>query len=241
MSDRILHAQDLIFQYGKHKIPYTLYFCKRKTLEIAVHPDLLVTVKAPLDAETIAIEKKLSRRGRWIVRQLNYFRQFSPRTPVRSYVNGETHLYLGKKYRIKLVAGMEQSVKLYPGFLKIFGNNLENQQIEQSLNLWYKEKALIKFQESMDRCWLRFANHNIPRPTFLLKRMKKRWGSLTGNGVVLLNPELIKAPGECIDYVVIHEMCHLIYHDHSPEFYNLLDRILPEWEKVKHKLELALA
>ena len=70
--------------------------------------------------------------------------------------------------------------------------------------------------------------------------MQKRWGSLTDKRVMTLNTELIKAPVECIDYVVIHELCHLKYPDHSPEFYNLLDTVIPGWEKIKHKLELGM-
>jgi predicted metal-dependent hydrolase len=70
--------------------------------------------------------------------------------------------------------------------------------------------------------------------------MKKRWGSLSDKGTVTLNTNLIKAPKECIDYVVTHELCHLKYHDHSSEFYKLLDSVIPEWKKIKHKLELSM-
>ncbi|MBU4485696.1 MAG: M48 family metallopeptidase, partial [Candidatus Delongbacteria bacterium] len=77
-------------------------------------------------------------------------------------------------------------------------------------------------------------------PKIVVKKMKTRWGSLSQSGILTINIELIKAPKECIDYVITHELCHLKYKDHSPKFYKLLESILPEWKKLKHKLELSL-
>ncbi len=98
----------------------------------------------------------------------------------------------------------------------------------------------MQFNDSMDRCWSKFNSSSFTKPTISIKRMKKRWGSLSDKGTVTLNTDLVKAPKECIDYVVIHELCHLKYHDHSKEFYTLLDFVTPGWEKIKHKLELSL-
>jgi len=83
-------------------------------------------------------------------------------------------------------------------------------------------------------------SHEIVKPALSIKKMQKRWGSLSKKGVVTLNTDLVKAPKECIDYVVTHELCHLIHHNHSPEFYKLLESAIPQWEEIKHKLELSL-
>ena len=77
-------------------------------------------------------------------------------------------------------------------------------------------------------------------PNLKVKKMEKRWGSLSAKGQLTLNTKLIQTPKECIEYVVIHELCHLIHHDHGTEYYKLLDRALPDWMKRKHKLEMAL-
>jgi len=77
-------------------------------------------------------------------------------------------------------------------------------------------------------------------PRLQVRRNEKRWGSLSRGGILTLNTDLIRAPRECIDYVITHELCHLKCHDHSPEFYRLLEKVMPDWEKRKHKLELAL-
>ena len=229
------------FFYGQKIIDYSLFLTDRRSLEIAVHPDSTIVVKAPLDSDISLIEKKLHKRARWIFRQLNYFRQFNPKTPARQYINGETHLYLGRQYRLKISHGQENSVKLIKGFFQVACRKEHNPEIVKKLmNNWYLQKTNIQFNESLIRCWPKFNAFDLTQPSISIKRMKKRWGSLSNKGTVTLNTDLIKAPKECIDYVVTHELCHLKYHDHSPEFYKLLDSVIPRWKKIKHKLELSM-
>ena len=71
--------------------------------------------------------------------------------------------------------------------------------------------------------------------------MEKRWGSCTRNGKITLNPEMIKAPKACIEYVMVHELCHLVHHNHTRDFYDLQSRMFPDWQKWKDKLEKTLA
>jgi len=227
--------------YGSKTIEYSLFYSKRKTLEISVHPDSTIIVKAPFDSDILLVEQKISKRARWIIRQLNYFKQFTPKTPERCYINGETHLYLGKQYRLRITKGNENSVKLSRGIFQITCHEEPTPEITKRLfQKWYLEKAWLHFNDSMDRCWSKFNSFTYTKPTISIKRMQKRWGSLSNKGTVTLNTDLIKVPKECIDYVVIHELCHLKYHDHSKEFYKLLDSVTPGWEKIKHKLELSL-
>ena len=228
--------------YGQKTIDYSLFYTERKTMEIAVHPDSSVIVKAPMDSDISLIEKKLHKRARWIFRQLNYYRQFTPKTPDRCYVNGETHLYLGKQYRLKITQGKENSVKLSRGFFRVTCREEPTpERAKKLLRNWYLQKANIQFNESLNRCWPKFHSFISTKPAISIKRMQRRWGSLSDKGTVTLNTDLVKAPRECIDYVVTHELCHLKYHDHSPEFYRLLDSVIPGWENVKHKLEVSMA
>lgn len=236
----IINGGHSIF-YGRRKIDYSLFTGNRKTMEIAVHPDSSVIVKAPKNSDILLIENKLKKRARWILKQISYFRQFDPRTPARCYVNGESHLYLGKRYRLKLKKDLNDSVKLSRGFFHVHCTETKDPQtVKRLLDRWYLEKAKVQFKESMDRCWQKLNTTNLSKPSFSIKRMKRRWGSLSKKGTMTLNTELIKAPKECIDYVVTHELCHLKYNAHSREFYRLLDSVLPEWEKIKHKLELGM-
>ena len=105
--------------YGRKTIDFSLLYCDRKTMEIAVCPDASVVVKVPLRTDIAVVEKKIIKRARWVFKQLNYFKQFDPRTPKRCYVNGETHPYLGKQYRLRLEKGGENAVKLSRGFFRI--------------------------------------------------------------------------------------------------------------------------
>jgi predicted metal-dependent hydrolase len=102
---------------------------------------------------------------------------------------------------------------------------------------WYlahsKERLARSFAESSARLGARLAN----APRMQLRRMTKRWGSWTRRGGVWLNPELVKAPASCIDYVVTHELCHVVHGHHGKKFYELLRRVMPDWEERKMRLE----
>lgn len=230
-----------IVTYGKETIGFTVYYVTRKTLEIAVHPDSAVVIKAPVGTRFEEIQLRVHKRAGWIKRQLDYFRQFEPRTPPRQYIGGETHLYLGKQYRLKISSGERDEVKLIRGYFQIqVKDNPSPEKVKSLLEAWYAEKAKARFMESFERCWPSFEKLSLTKPRLQIRRMKKRWGSLSKKGTLTLNVDLIRAPKECIDYVVAHELCHLKYHDHSPVFYRLLDTVMPDWKKRKHKLELAL-
>lgn len=156
-------------------------------------------------------------------------------------LGGETHLYLGRQFRLRVCSGAKDVVKLSRGYFQVELQQQTNTDVVRKLLMsWYLDKAGIRFAETLKRCWPAFETLGHSEPHIQIRRMKKRWGSLSRNGLLTLNPDLIRAPGECIDYVITHELCHLHSHDHSAEFYRLLERVMPDWEKRKHKLELAL-
>jgi predicted metal-dependent hydrolase len=101
---------------------------------------------------------------------------------------------------------------------------------------WYRSRAEAVLFER-----LASLAHRLPwlkaSPPASLRAMKVQWGSCSPAGRVLLNPELIRAPGECIDYVLLHELCHLKEHNHGPRFHRLLDRHMPEWRRIKTRLD----
>ena len=106
-------------KYGEQDIEYRVVRRARRTLEIAVEPDASVVIAAPLDASIEKIESTLRRRAAWVMRQQRYFSQFLPRTPERQFVAGETHLYLGRQYRLKIVPHAHECVKLLRGFIVV--------------------------------------------------------------------------------------------------------------------------
>jgi len=227
--------------YGGKEIIFHLQVSDRKTMEIAVHPDGRVVVKAPKGASVDDIRGRVYRRARWIRKQVSYFQQFYPRTPHRLFVSGETHLYLGRQYRLKVFAGDDGAVKLARGLIFVTCRSKPNpSKVQLLLDDWYLERAWIKYAESLSRCFPDFQRMGYAQPTIHVRRMKTRWGSLSTKGTLTLNRDLIRAPRDCIDYVISHELCHLKYKNHSKEFYRLLEQVMPEWERRKHRLELAL-
>lgn len=227
--------------YGREAIVFDVLHGRRKTLEIAVHPDQSVVVKAPLGSDSEEVLRRVRRRAGWIRRQILYFEQFEPRTPPRRHVSGESHLYLGRTYRLKIRKSHVRQVSLKNGYFCIQSPTSSPNHVQTLLDEWYWRKASICFHAVFHLCWERFKNNDVAKPDLKIRKMKTRWGSLSTSGRLTLNLDLIKAPKACIEYVVIHEFCHLFYRNHDADFYRLLDRSLPDWVQRKHKLETALA
>jgi len=232
-----------VLEYRGQRIEFEVLHADRQTLEIAVHPDGAVVAIAPLGVTFEDVYDRLCKRVRWISSQVAYFRQFEPRTPVRQFVSGETHLYLGRQYRLRVLSAEQDSVKLVGGrFVVCVQGEPSSGAVQGLLGGWYARRAAVYLEERLDACWERFsAGSAAVRPRLRLRRMRTRWGSMSASGVLTLNRDLVRAPRECIDYVIFHEFCHLEYADHGPGFRARLELVLPDWEKRKHRLELTLA
>jgi predicted metal-dependent hydrolase len=228
-------------EYGEKTIPYNLTYSNRKTMAIAVYPDQTVWVTAPARAGIEKIEGKIRKRARWIEKQKRRFSRFEQGNNNFEYVSGETHLYLGRRYLLRVnqvPADTSETVKMKGRYIHIDTHDKSNpDRVSKLLSEWYREHAGAKFSERFDYCSSCLKKYDIEPSGFKLYRMEKRWGSYSGDGKILLNPELIKHPPYCIDYVIIHELCHMKYPNHDSSFYRLLDRVLPDWQKRKHKLE----
>lgn len=230
-------------QYGEHVIEFVVIRRDRKTLEIAVEPDATVVIAAPLDAAMADIEAKVRKRAAWVRRQQRFFIQYLPRTPERQYVAGETHLYLGRQYRLKVVPHIQAKVALVRGFIVVQTHHPAKTEVTRTLvENWYRERAHAKFAERLEVNLLRFPEPDRFRPKGLIVRqLQQRWGSMSPAGRLLLNRRLIEAPTDTIDYVITHELCHIFEPHHGPAFFELLDRVLPDWQKRKERLEQKMA
>jgi len=225
-------------QYGQSTIEYDLDFSERKTLGIKVHPDKTVHVIAPIDTDKNIIKEKVRTKAAWILKQQDFFLSFHPLTPPRKYVSGETHMYLGKQYRLKLIEDKTESVKLSAGWIKISLKDTTNKlRVKRLLRSWYKSKAIVHFNQLFQEQLPLAEKLNDESPSLKFRWMDKRWGSCDHNGNIHLNLELIKAPMVCIEYVIIHEMCHLAHLNHSSAFYELLNKLYPNWRDTKDRLE----
>lgn len=234
MAEAALHS----VRYGEEVIHFGLTHTGRKSLAISVLPDMSVVVTAPNGSPLELVRQKVRKRAPWILRQQDYFKAYLPKQPPRRYVSGETHLYLGRQYRLKVFETDAESVKLKGGYIHVGVNNKTgNDRVRSLLDGWLLRRARAQFESRLDACWVRLRKQGVPRPTLRLRRMQKRWGTCTRGGVIYLTPGLVKAPGSCIDYVIVHELCHLKHPHHGKAFYEMLRRVLPDWEQRKARLE----
>lgn len=221
--------------YGSTRIEYSIDFAPRKTLGIHVEPDGSVWLKAPENATLEDIREKVHRKAPWILRQRRYFESFGIPSTERQYISGESHLYLGRQYMLRIKEGKSNQVHYQNNIIEIECKNKEL--AEKILQRWYVERAKIKFEEYAKSIVEHFSVYGVMPASISVRKMEKRWGYCTKDGSIYLNPRLICAPRCCIEYVITHEMCHLVHRNHTKEFYALLTKEMPHWERWKAKLE----
>lgn len=199
-----------------------------------------VFVNSPENTSTELIKKKVKKKAAWIIKQKSYFLSFHPRIKERKYVSGETHLYMGRQYRLKLTESKKSEVKYKGRFIEVY--TPKKDKAKELVLEWYKVRAKDKLAEIAEPLIQKFKKYNVEPKGLYIQNMSKRWGgSCTPKGKIILNPELMKAPKACIEYVIIHELCHLIYHDHTQKFIDLQTKEMPDWRRWKDKLENLLA
>lgn len=226
-------------EYGKTSIDYQLFYTDRETLAIHVHPDLQVTVEAPLGSDFPEIEKRLRKRASWILRQQRNFRRYSFDIPPRRYVSGETHRYLGKQYQLKVLQAENEKeyVKMDREHILVGVREKSNpERVKKLLTGWYRQQAYEIFRERVETWFPRFERYSIKHPEVIVRQMRSQWGSCSIKGKMNLNLKLVMVPRQFIDYVIVHELCHLIEHNHGSAFYVLMSKIMPGWEEKRESL-----
>ncbi|UJZ87085.1 M48 family metallopeptidase [Heyndrickxia coagulans] len=227
-------------EYANKIIDFVVKRKKVKNVNLNIKPDMTIEVTAndrvPLDFICDFVKTK----GAWILKNVKTFKDVQAfRQSEREYVSGETFKYLGKQYRLRVIQEEEEKVKYFRGFIYLYVKDTENVNRKAKLiDEWYREKSQKTFNESLDKMFPLVQKYGVEKPNIDLRSMKARWGSaLTEKNTILLNTELIKAPKYCIDYVVLHELIHFKYNDHSDNFYKMLYSLMPDWEKRKAILD----
>ena len=230
----------LVIIYGDHSIQYHVKIDERRTTRIAIHVDLdgAVIVHAPPGFDEAAIQQAVQKRARWVASHVDDAKARHAYVRPREYVSGEEIKYLGRNYVLKVIP-----VDQKPGLVQLNGNRLivetkscDPKDIKGRVRGWYRAKARDYFAGK-----IAYLTDRLPWvnkiPPFRLLSMEKQWGSCSASGQIILNPHLIKAPRECIEYVIIHELAHLKHHNHGPEFQRLIDIHVPDWQNTKRQLD----
>ena len=226
------------FIFGTFIYEYELREQDRKTLSLTVTPDLCIIVKCPMGADSERIELFLQKKWFWLEKQLSFFKKYKRQTYEKEYISGEGYLYLGRQYKLLVKKGKEDSVSLTRGQLIVYTTKLvtDGRYNKKLVDSWFREKTALILQDRYTQMLSLFDFKNTPKLS--VREMKKRWGSFLNQDRVFLNPKLIHTSKDCIDYVIVHELCHMKYKSHDKKFYVFLGQKFPQWEKVKEKLEI---
>lgn len=227
-------------RYGADEVEYSIVENARLTSRVRIHvdPDGRVEVEAPPCTRPEYIQAAVQKRARWILQNVRSAGDARRLALPRRYVSGEAHFYLGRRHKLIVVEGCRagSEVRLWRGRIEVVLPIADPAAVRRRLKQWYREKSDVYFARKLPELVSRIDGIDTA-PTFQLLAMEKQWGSCSPVGRMSLNPSLIKAPAHCVEYVLIHELCHLIEHNHSKRFYGLLDRYCPEWREWKRELD----
>lgn len=223
--------------YQNQPIEYTLHFRARRSIGFSVKPDGSVHVAAPAGVPLSWVAAQVERRAEWILKHQAAFRLRPPVATAagRDYSDGTQHFFQGESYTLRFVESAKPAVTIEADEIIVAAQGPT--EAENQLSRWYRQQAPVLFAESLQRVWPRFAEFKLPIPTLSIRLMRTRWGSCSHRtGRIRLNVDLVRAAPECLDYVLLHECCHLLVPDHSARFYELQTRLLPDWERWKKEL-----
>lgn len=229
-------------QIGAQIISYTLTFAPRKGVGITIRPDMSVAVRAPQSMSRQQVAQIIRRRSGWILRHLQKFAERSTQPPPVAKSQGESYAFLGKQIPLKILSAAtlkpaKEQVTLENHTLHVWAKEPTNKKrVGALLEKWIREQAKLFFCSRMATLYAQFKGQIVNFPDLAIRRMKACWGSCSSKGAITLNLKLIHLDPALIDYVVMHELCHLIEHNHSKHFYALLTRMMPDWEQRRERL-----
>lgn len=226
--------------YGNREIKFELIRKDVKNINLRVKPNGEVLVSANDDVPTKAIDKFINSKAKWIEKQLSYYEKTRYiEQGEKEYVNGESFRYLGKQYRLKVFRSDKNKVKYFRGYIHLYIDDLEDvEKKEKLIEKWYEKRSEIVFKESLDKMYKLVEAHEIDYPSIDIRKMSSRWGSChIKDRKIVLNSSLIKAPKDCIDYVILHELIHFKYENHDNSFFKMLNILMPDWKDKKRILD----
>jgi predicted metal-dependent hydrolase len=221
--------------FGRHHIDFELKYADRKSLGIKVQPDTTVIITAPLNTPLDKIKTSVSKKAMWILKKKSYFLSMDIINIDLTIKSGYSVIYLGRQYKLVVEQGIKDEVRYKGNLFHITVKKKENAQ--KLFENWLQQKAILKIIEIAKPIIKKFSlKHEAPTDIFF-QEMPTRWGSCTIKNKLILNPKLIHTPKRCVEYVVMHELCHIVYKHHNQDFFNLLTIMMPDWEKRKEKLD----
>ncbi len=232
-----LGSDKMNIKYGTQTIEFTVEYRNRKTYEIGIKPPDTIKVKVPKHATEDQIKKIVMSKAKWIIKKLLYFKEIDYRKPVKEYINGESFLYCGTDYLLQIIddSSVKKPItKIEQEKFIVYTNTRDQEKIKTSMKEWYKNKTFEKVVERIEYFQRYF---NVKPNTIKAKEQKKRWASCSSKRNLMFNWRCIMAPVWVLDYIVVHEMCHMVHMNHSKDFWCLVEKIIPDYKKRKEWLK----
>lgn len=224
-------------QYGTKELEFKVEFRNRDTMSISVEPPNNILVVAPIGTPEENIKDIVKSRGKWIVQKLFEFRNIDAKRISREFVNGESFMYLGRNYSLQIhvdeTLQNNFKVKLFRGKFHVYVKEKDDDIIKEAMESWYREKT----EEQVRKRIKYYQKFFEKKPSDIkVKEQKKRWASCTSKNELLFNWRCGMAKATAIDYIVVHEMCHMYYNNHSQEFWDLVASVMSDYESRKEWL-----
>lgn len=221
------------------RLGFRLLRSARRTIAIYVNRDGSVLVRAPARAAFAEVCGFLRERWDWLQHHRRRFLS-EPPPATRRFRDGEPILHLGEELILRVQAAPRTRALRRDGELLLAvppAAPEDNAGVLAAVEAWQRREALALFPERLALCRGAMHDLGLPAPQLRVRKMRSRWGSCSRSAVITLNLELIRMPLPCIDYVITHELCHLVEFNHSPRFYALQARFIPDWKDRKRLLE----
>lgn len=208
----------------------------RKTTDIVIERDGRVVVRPPADYAPEKVDEVVARKRLWIYRNLAEWKDLNACAVVREWVSGETFLYLGREHRLSLVSGQERPLKLKNGSFRLDRSCIEREGpagARKAFRQFYTDKGQERFAA---RVAFYAPKAGVVPGVIKVKEMGYRWASCGSSGNLNFHWKCMMAPPRIIDYIVVHELCHLHHRNHTEAFWNEIDKVLPDYAERKNWL-----
>ncbi len=216
-------------------IQYTLKRSRRKTASIYIERDGQVTALMPQGLSDAEVEKVLEGKRKWIYRHMAEWRDLNATRVHRQFVNGEGFLYLGRSYRLKLVREQSAPLVLKDGYFCLLSPKGLSDDAEAAFKAFYREKGAVRIPERVGYFQRKMA---VEAKAVKILDLKHRWASCSPGGTLNFHWKCMMAPATVLDYVVVHELAHLRYPNHTAAFWNEVDKVMPDYGERKEWLRV---
>jgi predicted metal-dependent hydrolase len=218
-------------------LEFIVRYSARRTIAISVLPDSTVIVRVPNITSQKKILQIVNEKYNWIIKHRDNYRKPENNKLKRSYESGTTHMFHGNESLLNIERSSRPYVKFVDSTIQMGFDRPEDTENVRRLLYWgYKNEALVHFPQLMNKVLKENEDRGFKPSKLVIRTMKRRWGSCSAKGVITLSTELIKLSDLYIEYVIMHELCHLKHHNHGPHFYELLSEIFPDWKRVRKEL-----